>query len=218
LDALVDRAIAILKPKLTAASAVLPERSDSISEAFKTAKQQVATQDTSTVKNNVIEFFKERLKNQLLSTGLPFDSIDAVLSAPWFDMVDAVKRVKALERFKKHPACPSLVTAFKRVSNILKGIDAGDAPPQPSLFVEPEERALYEAWREVAPVTEGYWKSGEYERVFKALASIKDRIDGFFDRVMVMDKDEKLRRNRLALLTSVRGLYSKTADLSRLSA
>ncbi|MEK7774182.1 MAG: DALR anticodon-binding domain-containing protein, partial [Deltaproteobacteria bacterium] len=98
-----------------------------------------------------------------------------------------------------------------------KGVDVGDAPPQPSLFVEPEEKALYEAWQEVAPVMEGYWKSGEYEKVFETLASIKDRIDGFFDRVMVMAEDERLRQNRLALLNSVRGLYFKTADLSRLS-
>ncbi len=192
LDALVDRAIEILKPKLAV--------------------------DPSTVKNNVIEFFKERLKNQLLSTGLPFDSIDAVLSAPWFDMVDAVKRMKAIESFKNHPACPSLVTAFKRVSNILKGVAPGGSAPEPSLFVEPEEKGLYGAWQEVAPVMEGYRESGEYEKVFETLASIKERIDGFFDKVMVMAEDERLRRNRLALLTSVRDLYYKTADLSRLSA
>lgn len=192
LDALVDRAIDILKPKLTVAP--------------------------SEVKGNVLEFFKERLKNQLLSTGLPFDSIDAVLSAPWFDMVDAVKRMKALESFKKHPACASLVTAFKRVSNILKGVETGGALPEPSLFVEPEEKGLYGAWQEVAPVMEGYWKSGEYEKAFETLASIKERIDGFFDKVMVMAEDARLRQNRLALLSSVRELYSKTADLSRLSA
>ncbi|MBI5826294.1 MAG: glycine--tRNA ligase subunit beta [Deltaproteobacteria bacterium] len=177
LDALVDRAISLLKAKLTVAP--------------------------SEVKDNVLEFFKERLNNQLLST--------------WFDMVDAVKRMKALESFKNHPACPSLVTAFKRVSNILKGVDSGGAEPEPSLFVEPEENALHGAWHEVAPVMEGYWKSGEYEKVFETLASIKDRIDVFFDKVMVMAEDERLRRNRLALLTCVLNLYSKTADLSRLS-
>src|SRR3990170_2916039 len=73
------------------------------------------------VKRDVLEFLKERLRNQLLSQGYSFDTIDAVISAPWYDINDAVKRVKALEGFKKNPACSSLVTAFKRVSNILKG-------------------------------------------------------------------------------------------------
>ncbi|MDO8426198.1 MAG: glycine--tRNA ligase subunit beta, partial [Deltaproteobacteria bacterium] len=176
------------------------------------------TRDKGEVKDNVLEFFKERLKNQLLTQGLSFDSIDAVLSAPWFNIVDAVKRVKALEGFKKHPACGSLVIAFKRVSNILKGAGPVDKSPDKSLFKEKEERELYEASSEIAPVIEDCWKRGDYEKAFETLASIKDKIDAFFDKVMVMVPDEKIKVNRLALLSSVRSLYFRIADLSRLTA
>ncbi|MEK7313381.1 MAG: glycine--tRNA ligase subunit beta, partial [Deltaproteobacteria bacterium] len=71
------------------------------------------------VENDVKEFFKERLRNQLLLQNISHDSIEAVLSTNWFDVWDAAERVSALEKFKKHPACKSLVIASKRVSNIL---------------------------------------------------------------------------------------------------
>ncbi len=167
-------------------------------------------------KEAVLEFFKERLKNQLLSQDLSFDSIDAVLSAPWFDIVDAVKRVRSLEGFKKNPACASLVVAFKRVSNILKGASVTDKIDE-SLFSLPEESSLYNTEKEIAPKIEGYWKKGDYEAVFSALAAIKGDIDAFFDKVMVMAEDERVRKNRLSLLSKLRDLYWRIADLSRLA-
>ncbi|MEK7829218.1 MAG: DALR anticodon-binding domain-containing protein, partial [Deltaproteobacteria bacterium] len=58
---------------------------------------------------------------------------------------------------------------------------------------------------------------GDYEKVFETLASLKSTIDTFFDKVMVMVEDEKIRRNRLALLNMVRGLYYQIADISKLA-
>lgn len=191
LDAIVDKAIELLGDKLAAPAA--------------------------TVKESVLDFFKERLRNQLLAQGLSYDSIDAVLSAPWYEVLDSVKRIKALEGFKKNPNCPGLVTAFKRVSNILKGFEAGAAAPQPAIFIDDEEKALYNACLEIGPVMDAFWKKGEYESVLETLSSIKGRIDSFFDKVMVMAEDENVRRNRLLLLNAVRGLYFRLADLSKLS-
>ncbi|MBI5682950.1 MAG: glycine--tRNA ligase subunit beta [Deltaproteobacteria bacterium] len=170
------------------------------------------------IKNDVLEFFKERLRNQLLSQGYSFDTIDAVLSAPWYDINDAVQRIKALEGFKKNPACSLLTIAFKRVSNILKGqetrvkgqgIDA-------SLFEYPNENELFEITQRIAPEIDEYWRKGDYEKVFETLASLKGTIDTFFDKVMVMVDDERICKNRLILLNMVRNLYYQIADLSRL--
>lgn len=176
-----------------------------------------ATEDPGSVREGVVDFFKERLRNMLLNDGLSFDSIDAVLSAPWFDLVDAVARVRALESFKEHPDCASLVAAFKRVSNILKGVEAGEAGPEESLFTDDHERALWKVSSFIAPKIEKYSEAGDYEKLFTELASIKETIDRFFDSVMVMVDDEKVRNNRLALLNSVRGLYFNSADLSKLA-
>jgi len=190
IDALVDEAVRLVGPRLT--------------------------RKASEVRTDVIEFFKERLRNQLLSQGLSHDSIDAVLSAPWFDLPDAVKRIKALEGFKANPDCARLVTAFKRVSNILKNVEPGHGAPDEALFKEPQEAELWKASSEVAPVMEEKRRKGDYEAAFEALAAIKDRIDAFFDKVMVMADDAAIRENRLRLLNSVRSLYFEIADLSKL--
>ncbi len=166
----------------------------------------------------VLDFFKERLRNQLLSEELPFDSIDSVLSAPWYGISDATQRIRAIEKFKAHPACNDLVIAFKRVSNILKKTEPKAGEPNPTLFVEDEERALYEISLEVAPVVAEHSLAGDYSALLESLASIKERIDAFFDTVMVMAEDESVKANRLALLQQVRNLYSKIADLSKLTA
>jgi glycyl-tRNA synthetase beta chain len=177
-----------------------------------------ATRGLEEIKSDVLEFFKERLRNQLLSQGGSHDSIDAVLSAPWHDMVDAIKRIKALEEFKANPDCQRLVVAFKRVSNILKGVEPGAAQPDAALLVEPQEKALFEASRTLAPKMKALRETGDYQLSFETLASIKDIIDAFFDKVMVMAEDRKVRENRLALLNSIRDLYFRIADLSRLMA
>lgn len=168
------------------------------------------------VKSDVLEFFKERLRNQLLSQGLSHDSIDAVLCAPWHNVVDAVKRIKALEEFKSNPDCQRLVVAFKRVSNILKGVEPGADKPDASLLAEPQETGLFEASQAIAPKMKALRENGDYRGAFETLASIKDNIDAFFDKVMVMAEDIEVRNNRLRLLSSIRDLYFSIADLSRL--
>lgn len=186
-----------------------------VDEALKLAGPKL-TRKAEEVRADVIEFFKERLRNQLLSQGLSHDSIDAVLSAPWFDLPDAIKRIKALEGFKSNPDCARLVTAFKRVSNILKNVEPAQGAPDAALFKEPQEAELWKARSEVAPVMEEKRRKGDYEAAFEALASIKDRIDAFFDKVMVMAEDAAIKENRLKLLNSVRALYFEIADLSKL--
>ena len=175
------------------------------------------TRDAGEVKQDVIAFFRERLKNQLLSQGLSFDAIDAVLATGWFDMVDAVSRIRALEVFKGDPECESLVIAFKRVSNILKGSESSGADPDPALFIDAREGELYGLRIEIAPKVEERWRAGDYAGVFSILTSLKGTIDAFFDEVMVMVDDENVRANRLYLLDSIRKLYSSTADLSKLT-
>ena len=194
IDKVIDKSITLLNEKLTRAPA--------------------------DIKKDVIDFFKERLRNQLMSQGYSFDAVDAVLSAPWYNVNDAVKRVTALEKFKKNPACGTLVIAFKRVSNILKGQEAKgtgqEEKPDTSLFEETKEKELFEVAEKIAPEIDRYWKQGNYEKVFETLASLKGTIDTFFDKVMVMVEDAKIRRNRLVLLNVIRNLYYQIADISKM--
>ncbi|MBI5885468.1 MAG: glycine--tRNA ligase subunit beta [Deltaproteobacteria bacterium] len=173
-------------------------------------------------RSNVVEFLLDRLRNQLRSQGIAFDSIDAVLAAPsnGMDIVDAVARITAVEGFKADPAFARLIVAFKRVSNIIVSRDGANRGPAPdaALFQEDAERALFETATRLSPLIEGYTKDGDYASVFTALASIKDDVDRFFDKVLVMADDPAIRANRMALLEFIHSLYYKTADLSRLNA
>jgi len=175
------------------------------------------SRDKAAVKNEVVEFFKERLRNQLLLQNISHDSIEAILSTNWFDVFDAAERVSALEKFKKHPACKSLVIASKRVSNILKGIQLKGEPDE-TLFTDENEKALWKVSKAIEPGIKKHRENGDYEKAFTSLASIKDVIDKFFDKVMVMVDDEKTRENRLMLLAFVSRLYAGMADLSKLVA
>ncbi len=191
IDKIIDKSISLLNTKLTRTPA--------------------------DVKKDVMEFFKERIRNQLMSQGYSFDAVDAVLSASWYDINNAVKRVKALEEFKKNPACGALVIAFKRVSNILKGVEFKNEKPDTVLFEDANEKALFAVAERIAPEIEQYGKEGNYEKLFETLASLKGTIDTFFDKVMVMVEDEKIRRNRLILLNAVRNLYYRIADMSKVA-
>ncbi len=195
----------------------LDKNFDAVIGSLKWFLENKLPRDSNDVKRETLEFFKERLRNQLLSQQLPFDSIDSVLATDWCDIPDAINRVRAIEAFKTHPACPNLVIAFKRVSNILKGMEFTDERPDAGLFSDPHEAALFEALSKIEPVVKRLLVEADYKGAFETLASIKDRIDAFFDRVLVMAEDQKIRRNRLILLSTVRRLYFKTADISRLT-
>lgn len=188
-----------------------------IGMAFDGIKDKL-TRDRIEATRDVVEFFKERLKNQLLGDGLSFDAIDAVLSTEnWSNLlVDTVARVKALENFKSNPDCARLTVAFKRMSNILKSAERISDALFPELFREKEEKELYELREKIAPEILALVSARDYKGAFKKLTSIKDVIDAFFDEVMVMVDDKEVKENRLALLNSVRELYSNIADLSKL--
>lgn len=167
-----------------------------------------------TVQAEVQEFFRARLENLLISQGHPYDVVDAVLASGFSDMGDAVRRVKALEQFKAHPDFTPLAVAFKRAVNILKDFSGGAVDR--SLFRADEEAALYDAFTSCRSKAENLLDKGDLEGALREMASLRKPVDNFFDRVMVMDKDEKIRNNRLSLLWTVSRLFYRVADMSRI--
>src|SRR5690606_18228569 len=83
-----------------------------------------------------------------------------------------------------------------------------------SLLKEPAEKALYQSIREALPEVEPFCAEGNYEAALKRLASLRDPVDRFFDSVLVMADDEKLKANRLALLQVLNNLFTRIADIS----
>jgi glycyl-tRNA synthetase beta chain len=107
-----------------------------------------------------------------------------------------------------------LVVAFKRVMNISRGHDVRSVDP--ALFTDEVEESLYETLLALADRLDTLLRRREYRQVLAELTQLKDPVDRFFDRVLVMDEDTGIRSNRLALLGRVADLFAGVADFSKL--
>lgn len=169
------------------------------------------------------EFVRLRLENALREEGLPYDAVEAALSARFDDVNDAVARATAVAELKKRPEFQTIAIAFKRAANILSNKDAAPfkgTKLDPSAFVHDAERALHSAVSSVAAKVIAHKKSGRYTEALVETLALKDPIDAFFTTgtgVMVMDKDERLKCNRLALLAEVTDLFHDLADFTKLA-
>ena len=166
------------------------------------------------VAGEVLEFFRARFVN-LLGSQFPSDVVDAAVSAGFDDLVDVRARIAALAEFKTHPDFEPLSVAFKRVCNIIK--DGVDAPVDPSLFEEIAENALYESLQAVKSAVDQKIVSGAWLDALTEIATLRGSVDSFFDRVMVMSEDQRVRNNRLALLTAIARMFGRVADFSRIA-
>jgi glycyl-tRNA synthetase beta chain len=166
------------------------------------------------VKNDVLEFFRGRLVN-LLANDNPTDVVEAAVSAGFDDLADATDRVKALAAFRQREDYQALTAAFKRVCNIVK--EGVDAPVDPALFQDEAEHTLYKTFQGAKIKAEAEIGRQAYLPALVEIAAIKGAVDGFFDAVMVMAEDERVRTNRLALLTAISRLFGRIADFAKLS-
>ncbi len=173
------------------------------------------TEPRDAVRQGVLEFFQGRLHHFLVSQeGFGADVVDASLDVGVDDLVDVVARTRAVAAFKARPDFDALAVAFKRVVNIIK--EPETRPVSPELLQSAAEQALFSALNDTEGVVEDYVAQADYDGALEAMSRLKDFIDGFFDAVLVMDKDESLRRNRLALLTRIQSLFLKVADFKKI--
>lgn len=161
-----------------------------------------------------LRFFRGRLRNLLTDKGIPYDIVDAVLEVGIDDPSDLEKRATAIRDFRERESFGRLVLGFKRVVNILKGAEAGGAV-ETGLLREAEERILYEAAARAEKGLDRDLAAGDYRGAMSGLLDLREAIDLFFEKVLVMDKDERVRRNRLALLAEIAHLFFRLADLSK---
>jgi len=152
----------------------------------------------------------------LTSRDFASDVVDAVLSARFDEPGDAVARVEALAALKTAADFEPLAVAFKRVGNIIKG--GVDNPVQADLFEADCERALAAAIESARQHIADQVNKGDYGAALQTIAALREPVDAFFDGVMVMADDQKVKANRLALLTQVAGLFADIADFTRIAA
>ena len=166
------------------------------------------------VKKDVRDFFAGRYQNQLIAQGYAYDTVDAVLAVGLNDLVVASEKIKALQAFRTNPEFEPISIAFKRVDNILK--DFSNPNVDPKLFATDAERNLYSAAKEIEKqIVDGIEKN-DFNLALKEMARLRPPVDAFFDSVMVMDKDEKVKFNRLSLLSEISATFHKIADFSKI--
>ncbi|MCH8135069.1 MAG: glycine--tRNA ligase subunit beta [Proteobacteria bacterium] len=153
---------------------------------------------------------------------LATETFDAVLARKPVSLVDFDRRLIAVQSFIKLDEAASLAAANKRIANILRkaGDDSGavrGSDVDENLLQEPAELALFSALTSASDTVQPLLVEHRYTETLRALASLREPIDVFFDDVMVMADDAAIKNNRLALLGNLRALFLDVADISRLS-
>jgi len=166
------------------------------------------------VKKDVLEFFKGRLQNQLIAQGFAYDTVDAVLATDIDDLVIVIEKIQALQDFRQNPEFEPISVAFKRVDNILK--DFRDGQVDVNVLVADAEIKLFSSFENIKLRVEKGIAEKDFNAALNKLAALRPPVDAFFDNVMVMDKDEKVRFNRLSLLAEISNLFHKIADFSKI--
>jgi glycyl-tRNA synthetase beta chain len=163
-----------------------------------------------TLFNEILKFFYQRLEGIFINDGFSHDLVQSVLSVCEVhgnETIRAMKnRIVTLSQFKKEANFPELVTAAKRVYNILSKATYSEAKKE--LLKEKAEKELFSKVVDV--------KSRIAHSDFTSLFELIQPINTFFDSVLVMDKNEKVRLNRLGLLFSVRMLFDAIGDFSKI--
>ena len=166
-------------------------------------------------------FFRERLEFYLRDAcGFAYDVVNAVLAAGSDDVVDAVARAGALASVLHMPEFQAIAAACKRMRNILRQAEGKGIQPAEKFEFLPEsshEEKNLAVYVEVnAPRIETHRQKKEYGDALLLLSTVREQVDAFFDKVMVMVDDERIRANRLALLQTLLREFSTVADFSEI--
>ncbi len=176
---------------------------------------QIPSEKQAGLLKQVLEFMSLRLKNILTEAEVRYDIIDAV-NAEVDDPFAVYKRAFCLaENLTNSTNAELILQSFVRVSNIAQKYQVGTKVEE-ALFQLPAEKTLYASYLQARKVGEEALHKYDYQKLWEALIVLEPVITGFFDQVMVMDKDEKLRNNRLALLHDLDLLIKKLADFNKL--
>jgi glycyl-tRNA synthetase beta chain len=171
--------------------------------------------------NAINGFFRERLEFYLKdSRGYAYDVVNAVLAAGSGDIVDDLARAEAVTKVRSSGDFASISVAFKRMKNILRQArESGKIPSsriEQAALIEDAERELAALIPPTAERVRTLRAERNYDQALLEIAKLRPAVDKFFDKVMVMVDDERVRANRLALLETLVKEFSTIADFSEI--
>jgi glycyl-tRNA synthetase beta chain len=163
----------------------------------------------------VLDFFKQRIIWFLQQQNIESDVIKSVMHIDFYNVVDAINRARDLQNYKQRDDFQKLVTSFKRVSNIIQQENKIEIL-QENLLIEETEKKLYCELQKISRKIEHLLLEKKYHELMEQLVQFSPDIDAFFDNVLVNANDNAIRLNRYALLSHIRSLFLKVADLTQI--
>lgn len=189
---------------------------DAVNASLDTYQASGVEFDRQAIYDQIIEFFVTRTKVILRDSGVSPDSVEAVLATGIVEPAVIIARARALEAARAQSAevFDDLATAYARAHN-LADTALGDTVDESLMDVD--ELALDKATNEAAVAVERALAVDDYDAALQALASLRTPIDTFFEDVLIMDKDEALRNNRLRLLNRFVAVFANVADFAKMT-
>jgi glycyl-tRNA synthetase beta chain len=183
------------------------------------AVAELGQQKNLALAGEVEKFLIDRLRAYCLEAGQRADIFEAVASVPCRGPLDLHRRLAAVAAFMDTPAARNLAAANKRIANILRQADQKkedySGRIDASAYAEPPEQALHTAITRLSDeVTELSQHRLDYPAALARLASLRESVDAFFEKTLVMAEDPAVRRRRLALLAALYALFKQIADFS----
>lgn len=170
--------------------------------------------DRDSIKHTVMEFFRARLSGVFAAQNFPKELVESVIKDDSLNIVEIQKKIIALEELYKDEQFNSLLLCYKRIVNILGNHNFIEI--NESQFVEREEYHLFDVFKNIEGSYNEKLSKSQYVDAVRALYSLIDPINNFFDRVLIMSEDINIRQNRLALLNNLKQLFKKFGDFSKL--
>jgi glycyl-tRNA synthetase beta chain len=173
-------------------------------------------QNAQEVKEKVLQFFENRLEAVFSDYGYAADIVQSILPLSLnIQLNNSTERLNAIRQFKEHKAFNDFLTAIKRINNI---IPKQEIPAlKEELLIEEQEKRLREVLDTAKTSLTECLDKGRIHDAFEILPALTGPINAFFDNVLVMDKKEEIRLNRLSLLNEIWKAVSIIADFSKLS-
>ncbi len=167
--------------------------------------------------DEIFDFLMERLRRYYLDEGVSNDTFESVLAINTSRPLDFHQRLMAVTEFRKLAEAESLAAANKRIGNILKKSNyLENSKIDNDLLTEDAEIALANSLKEYQKEVTPMINNRDYKSALTKLAGLREGVDSFFDNVMVMCDDPKIKANRLTLLDNLSTLFLKIADISKL--
>jgi len=175
----------------------------------------ILKREKSEIKKDILEFFKARIKKVNIDKGYRRDIVEAVISVDYENLLDLEEKIKTLEKISKEEDFDDIILLIKRVRNILKKFSKTEIDEK--LIKEKEEKELYEYYKKIRENTNIYIVEKNYEKFFFDILNGKEIINNFFDKVMVMDKDDQIKENRLSLIKALDNIFNEIAIMSKIN-